>query len=130
MKNKSLNCNVKVKVLATQMCPTLCDPMDCSPPGSSVHGFFSLESPLLSVKAKKFLSHEEIFILFFFFFSLTIFPLIQLFPLSFYCECKKKPGHTFNLLLEILSHTNPFSSFTSSAFHIIMGHHSANISFM
>ena len=22
-----------------QQCPTLCDPMDCSPPGSSVHGF-------------------------------------------------------------------------------------------
>ena len=25
-------------VLAPQSCPTLCDPMDCSPPGSSVHG--------------------------------------------------------------------------------------------
>ena len=25
----------KVKVLLTQSCPTLCDPMDCSPPGSS-----------------------------------------------------------------------------------------------
>ena len=23
-----------------QSCPTLCDPMDCSPPGSSVHGVF------------------------------------------------------------------------------------------
>ena len=22
----------------TQSCPTLCDPLDCSPPGSSVHG--------------------------------------------------------------------------------------------
>ena len=21
-----------------QLCPTLCDPLDCSPPGSSVHG--------------------------------------------------------------------------------------------
>ena len=29
----------KVKVLVTQSCPTLCDPMDCSLPGSSVHGF-------------------------------------------------------------------------------------------
>ena len=28
----------KLKVLVTQLCPTLCDPMDCSPPGSSVHG--------------------------------------------------------------------------------------------
>ena len=25
-------------VLAVQSCPILCDPMDCSPPGSSVHG--------------------------------------------------------------------------------------------
>ena len=25
-------------VLAAQSCPTLCDPVDCSPPGSSVHG--------------------------------------------------------------------------------------------
>ena len=27
-----------VLCLATQSCPTLCNPMDCSPPGSSVHG--------------------------------------------------------------------------------------------
>ena len=27
-----------VCVLVTQSCPTLCDPMDCSLPGSSVHG--------------------------------------------------------------------------------------------
>ena len=26
-----------VKMLAAQLCPTLCDPTDCSPPGSSVH---------------------------------------------------------------------------------------------
>ena len=24
----------------TQSCPTLCDPMDCSPLGSSIHGIF------------------------------------------------------------------------------------------
>ena len=28
----------KVKVLVAQSCPTLCNPMDCTPPGSSVHG--------------------------------------------------------------------------------------------
>ena len=28
----------KVKVLVTQWCPALCDPMDCSQAGSSVHG--------------------------------------------------------------------------------------------
>ena len=27
----------EVKVLITQSCPTLCDPMDCGQPGSSVH---------------------------------------------------------------------------------------------
>ena len=27
-----------VVALVNQSCPTLCDPMDCSPPGSSVHG--------------------------------------------------------------------------------------------
>ena len=29
-----------VSVLVTQSCPTLWDSMDCSPPGSSVHGIF------------------------------------------------------------------------------------------
>ena len=29
---------MKVKVLVIKSCPTLCDPMDCRPPGSSVHG--------------------------------------------------------------------------------------------
>ena len=28
----------KWKVVVGQSCQTLCDPMDCSPPGSSVHG--------------------------------------------------------------------------------------------
>ena len=26
-----------------QSCPTLCDPVDCSPPGSSVHGILQQE---------------------------------------------------------------------------------------
>ena len=29
---------VKAKVLVAQSCPTLCDPIDCNLPGSSVHG--------------------------------------------------------------------------------------------
>ena len=28
----------EVDMLVAQSCPALCDPMDCSPPGSSVHG--------------------------------------------------------------------------------------------
>ena len=31
---------MKVKVKLLSKCPTLCDPMDYSLPGSSVHGFF------------------------------------------------------------------------------------------
>ena len=31
---------VKSEREVTQSCWTLCDPMDCSPPGSSVHGIF------------------------------------------------------------------------------------------
>ena len=31
---------VKSESEVTQSCPTLLDPMDCSPPGSSVHGIF------------------------------------------------------------------------------------------
>ena len=30
--------HLKAKVLVAHSCPTLCDPMDCSPPASSVHG--------------------------------------------------------------------------------------------
>ena len=35
---ETLSFNPSVCVLVTQLCPTLCDPMDCSPPDSSVHG--------------------------------------------------------------------------------------------
>ena len=35
----------KLKVLVTQSCPTLHDPMNCSPPGSSVHGIFHAGIP-------------------------------------------------------------------------------------
>ena len=30
--------NGRIKVLFAQLCLTLCNPMDCSPPGTSVHG--------------------------------------------------------------------------------------------
>ena len=32
--------NVKSESKVTQSCQTLCDPVDCSPPGSSAHGIF------------------------------------------------------------------------------------------
>ena len=31
---------VKSEIEVAQSCPTLSDPMDCGPPGSSVHGIF------------------------------------------------------------------------------------------
>ena len=33
-------CALKVKVLVTQSCLSLCSPMNCSLPGSSIHGIF------------------------------------------------------------------------------------------
>ena len=33
---------LSVDVLVTQSCPSLCDPMDCSPPGFSVHGILQV----------------------------------------------------------------------------------------
>ena len=35
---------LKVRVLVAQLCPTLWDPMDCSPPGSSVHEILQARS--------------------------------------------------------------------------------------
>ena len=42
----------KMKVLVTQSCPTLCNCMDCSPPGSSVNG--SLQASILEWEAVHF----------------------------------------------------------------------------
>ena len=44
-KNTGVGCHfllqcMKVKSEVVQLCPTLSDPMDCSLPGSSVHGIF------------------------------------------------------------------------------------------
>ena len=36
-------CAFSMKVLVTQSCPTLCDPMEYSPPGSSVHGLLQAQ---------------------------------------------------------------------------------------
>ena len=37
-KRKALLETSKVKLLVAQLCPTLCDSMDCSPPDFSFHG--------------------------------------------------------------------------------------------
>ena len=43
-----------VKALVTQLCPTLCNPIDYSPPGSSAHGF--LQARILELVAIPFLT--------------------------------------------------------------------------
>ena len=53
MENTYLS-SLKVKLLVTQSCPTLWGPMDCSPPGSSVHGILQpriLEYHRMSLKS-------------------------------------------------------------------------------
>ena len=46
---------VKSESKVAQSCPTLSDPMDCSPPGSSVHGIF--QARVLKWGATAFSSH-------------------------------------------------------------------------
>ena len=48
-KNTGVGCHfllqcmkVKSEREVTQSCPTLCDPMNCSPTGSSIHGIFQV----------------------------------------------------------------------------------------
>ena len=38
LKRLSSSSSKQSEMKVAQLCPTLCDPMDCSPPGSSVHG--------------------------------------------------------------------------------------------
>ena len=40
MDYKEHQCHVYFQVLVIQLCPTFCDSMNCSPPGSSVRGIF------------------------------------------------------------------------------------------
>ena len=50
-KTQGVTSAFKVKVLVAQSRPTLCDPMDCSPPGSSAHG-------ILQAKILGWVSHS------------------------------------------------------------------------
>ena len=48
---------------AAKLCPTLCDPMDCSPPGSSVHGVLQariLEWVAISSSRGSYWSRDQI----------------------------------------------------------------------
>ena len=47
---------VKSESEVAQSCPTLSDPTDCSPPGSSVHGIFQARS----APYKKFIHYDQV----------------------------------------------------------------------
>ena len=77
-KNTGVGCHllqcikVKSESEVAQSCPTLSNPMDCSLPGSSVHGIFDkstavgchclLRSPLLTLSISSFLTYLPIFL--------------------------------------------------------------------
>ena len=49
--------------LVTQSCPTICNPLDCSPPGSSVFGIFEariLSSLFISAQISEHLKHLKV----------------------------------------------------------------------
>ena len=60
--------DMKMKVLIAQSCLTLCDPMDCSPPGSPVHGILQariLERVAISLSRRSFQSRDQTQVSFF-----------------------------------------------------------------
>ena len=89
-KNTGVGCHfllqgmkVKSEREVAQLCPTLSDPMDCSLPGSSIHGIFqakvldwgailrenfSISSHVLSKSVRKHFNKENFSVFFFFFF--------------------------------------------------------------
>ena len=65
-KNTGMGCHFLLQFMkveseseVAQSCPTLSDPMDCSPPGSSIHGIFQARGPKWGAIAfsKKTLHH-------------------------------------------------------------------------
>ena len=65
-KNTGVGCHfllqcmkVKSESKVAQSCPTLCDPMDCSLPGSSVHGIFQARVLEWGAIAFSESNHEE-----------------------------------------------------------------------
>ena len=81
----------KVKVLVVQSCPTLCNPKDCSPPGSSdlLKTQFIFSASLLHPPANPSFSLTSPFILSFSFFGGILIFLLQCNTSSF--ENRKDP---------------------------------------
>ena len=84
---------VKSESGVTQSCPTLCNPMDCSLPGSSIHGIFQARvlewvaiafscSTALAYKMKCF---EKSFSSYLLKSTIPFFPLLKLVYSAFHC---------------------------------------------
>ena len=62
-KNTGVGCHFPLQCMkekseseVAQSCPTLSDPMDCSPPGSSIHGIFQARVHLYQIRSDQSLS--------------------------------------------------------------------------
>ena len=103
-KNTGMGCHfllqgmkVKSESEVTQSCPTLSDPMDCSPPGSSVHGIFQarvlewvpLRSPLslLLVFSKDYILNCSFTFYLLIIFSYYFHPSAFLRIILIFCSC-------------------------------------------
>ena len=89
-KNTGVGCHfllqcmkVKSEREVTQSCPTLSDPMDCSPPGSSVYGIFQARV-LLGSNSFQFITGELML--------LYIIPLPNLEKRNFGAQADKQPS--------------------------------------
>ena len=85
---------VKSESEVTQSCPTRSDPMDCSPPGSSIHGIFQarvLEWGAIAFSLYKYISFHFQGTNYFFIFFVVLIGCITL--------CEKIPNHTTEVSL-------------------------------
>ena len=106
-KNTGVGCHlllqwmkVKSESEVAQWCLTLCDPMDCSPPGSSIHGIF--QARVLEWGAIAF--SKKLLLL-----SLIFFYLLQSFPIT-QSLCR----HSSNLINSILNMTQEWLLYSLS----------------
>ena len=132
-KNTGVGCHfllqcikVKSESEVAQSCPTLCNPMDCSLPGSSVHGIF--QTRVLEWVATAFstyqdyqlpISYQEIYIYIYIFMCIYIYVYSnRKLILSSYFTCLAKIVGETDLTEILLSHYSTGSLLSSLATHI------------
>ena len=88
-KNTGVGCHfllqcmkVKSESEVAQSCPTLCDPMDCSPPGSCIHGVFQAKVLEWGAICSS-LYHSVVFLCFFALITEEGFPISPCYSLEF-----------------------------------------------